>query len=74
MQHTVVDGQTGLLVTPGAPVALAHAIARVLGNTDVARQLGDAGRARALEHFTWDRAVDQLIEAYTGVAKARARR
>jgi glycosyltransferase involved in cell wall biosynthesis len=51
LHELVVDGETGLLVRPGDPAALAEAVRRLLADHDYRRQLGDAGRARAEERF-----------------------
>jgi glycosyltransferase involved in cell wall biosynthesis len=47
------DGETGLLVEPDDPGALAVAIGRVLDDEDLRRRLGAAGRERVLGRFTW---------------------
>jgi phosphatidyl-myo-inositol dimannoside synthase len=46
----VIDLETGLLVDPLDPVALAEAIVRLLRDRELARQLGAAGRRRAEDH------------------------
>lgn len=47
------DGETGLLVPPDDPGALALAIGRLLDDTELRARLGDAGRQRVLGRFTW---------------------
>jgi glycosyltransferase involved in cell wall biosynthesis len=47
------DGQTGLLVPPDDPGALAAAIGRLLDDDALRQRLGDAGRQRVLGRFTW---------------------
>jgi starch synthase len=51
----VRDGETGLLVRIGDAHALADALVAVLGDPERARAMGAAGRALAIEQFTWDR-------------------
>jgi len=50
----VADGETGLLVPPGEETALASALDRVLSDPDLARRLGEAGRRRLHERFSWE--------------------
>jgi glycogen synthase len=51
--EVVEDGRTGLLVPPADPDALAAAIRRVLEDRGFARALGQAGRRRVEERFSW---------------------
>jgi glycosyltransferase involved in cell wall biosynthesis len=51
--EVVIPGKTGLLVPPADPRALADALNRVLGDRDMARAMGLAGRRRAVDHFSW---------------------
>ena len=48
----VADGETALLVPPEEPEALATAISRVLEEAELARRLGEAGRARVDAELT----------------------
>jgi glycosyltransferase involved in cell wall biosynthesis len=50
----VEDGVSGLLVPPGDAAALAAALQRVLDSPDLARRLGEAGRRRLHERFSWE--------------------
>ena len=51
LAETVVDGETGWLVTP-EPAVVADRLAAVLADPDEARRLGEAGRRRAEAVFT----------------------
>ncbi|MFF7727724.1 glycosyltransferase family 4 protein [Streptomyces sp. NPDC008001] len=51
------DGETCLAVPPGDPGALASALGRLLGDPDLRRRLGAAGRERVLSRFTWREAA-----------------
>ena len=60
----VLHGETGLLVPPNDPQALADAIVYILRNPEVARQFGEAGRRRVEEHFTVERMVCETESVY----------
>ena len=49
--EVVVHGETGLLVPPGDPVAVAEAVGRLLENAAFRDAFGRAGRRRAEERF-----------------------
>lgn len=60
--EAVADGETGLLVEGREPKAVALAVAKLLRNADLARQMGEAGRARVEADFTWRRQAGRLAE------------
>jgi rhamnosyl/mannosyltransferase len=59
-----VHGETGLVVPPRDPAALAAAINTLLGNADQRRAMGEAARARAQAEFTVERMVDRVCAEY----------
>jgi glycogen synthase len=62
--EVVEDGRTGLLVPPAQPAALAEALTRVLGNPDLARDMGKAGRRRVEEKFAWASVAERTEQVY----------
>ena len=67
--------ETGLLVPPDDPIALADAIVRLLTDRPFADQLAARGRALALARFTLSKTVDDLEMLYgTHAAEARGGR
>lgn len=58
------DGESALLVPPNDPGALAAALLRVLGDAELRRRLGAAGRRRTLERFTWPVTARGTAEQY----------
>jgi glycosyltransferase involved in cell wall biosynthesis len=68
----VRPGHTGLLVPPGDIPALASAMARVVGQPDEARQLGQAGRLFALSTFSPDAAARRYAALYERIVAHHA--
>jgi starch synthase len=76
--EVVADGETGLLVpieqvddgsgTPLDPARfeddLADRINDLLGAPERARQMGKAGRRRAVEHFSWQGVARRTLDIY----------
>lgn len=62
----VADGETGLLVPPNDPDALAAALLRVIGDRNLADRLGEAGRERARRLFSWEGVAERHLEVYAG--------
>ncbi|PBC77878.1 rhamnosyl/mannosyltransferase [Streptomyces sp. TLI_235] len=62
----VADGETGLLVPPGDPDALAAACRRLLDDGALADRMGAAGRLRAEEHYDWRRLTARHLDLFRG--------
>jgi glycogen synthase len=62
--ETVVDGETGILVEPGDSAAIAEAVNSLLANPDRARELGENGRKRVEEKFSWAYIAQQTEALY----------
>ncbi|MDW8310964.1 MAG: glycosyltransferase family 4 protein, partial [Verrucomicrobiales bacterium] len=60
----IEDGVTGLLCNPFDPADIAAKILRLLENPAWARQLGNAARARVLEHFDRQRWAERNVAFY----------
>jgi glycosyltransferase involved in cell wall biosynthesis len=58
--EAVADGETGLLVQPADPEAMAEAIGRLLSEPDTRAAMGAAGRRRAETEFSVDRMLDAV--------------
>ncbi len=69
--EAVVDDETGLLVPPADPKALATAIVRLLKDPLLRAQYGHAGRLRVEQHFGVDRLVDGTYAVYEAVAQSQ---
>ena len=62
--EVVVHDKTGVLVPPEDPAALAAAIATLRDDPVRATALGQAGRLRAAERYTWTAVARRFVEIY----------
>jgi phosphatidylinositol alpha-1,6-mannosyltransferase len=60
--HSVVDGETGLLVDGQNSNEVGEAVARILFEPGLAQRMGDAGRAHARDTMNWERRLPKFIE------------
>ncbi len=59
--------QTGFVVPPGDPMALAEAINRLLDDKELARKFGENGRKRVIENFTKELMAERVLRVYKEV-------
>lgn len=65
--EVVRDGETGFLVPPRDPRALAQGIVRVLADRGMALDMGRKGRVLVERHFTLEGMVERTLELYQGL-------
>jgi phosphatidyl-myo-inositol dimannoside synthase len=71
--EAVVRDETGLLVNGEAPADVASAIRRLATDPALRTRLGDAGRARVEQRFTWHRAAAVVAELQARWAREKSR-
>ncbi len=59
-----VVGNAGILVGPKDPKALANAIRMLIDDEELRDELGERGRKRVEENFTWEKVADQTVRVY----------
>jgi glycosyltransferase involved in cell wall biosynthesis len=69
----VLDGETGVLVPAGDPVALAEALAGLAHDSEQARRYGEAGRERLRRQFSIDKMVGDTELLYRELLEERGR-
>jgi starch synthase len=67
--EVVADAETGLLVPPDDPAALADALNSLIGDPGRAAAMGAAGRKRAIAEFGWDAIAAQTAALYAELCR-----
>ncbi len=64
LREIVRHGETGLLIPPGDPEALADAIEKLAGDGELRRRMGAAGRKWAEAEFGADKVIGETLAIY----------
>ena len=67
LPEVVKDGETGILVPPGDPFALARAIKLLRADKHLRHRMGSEGRRRVERYFSWELAAKQTLDVYEEV-------
>jgi glycosyltransferase involved in cell wall biosynthesis len=62
--EVVTDGETGFLVPPGDSAALAGKVSLLLQNGAMRRRMGQAGRMRMREQFTFEAQAEMYLDLF----------
>lgn len=58
----IVQGETGLIVNPENPDAIASALIKLLSNEELAREMGEKGYERIRCELNWDRITSKMLK------------
>lgn len=64
----IKEGQTGLLVKPADPEAIASAVLRLLNDKESALRMGESGRECVKKYFTIDKMMEKTMDIYKTLA------
>src|SRR5918995_2095156 len=73
IKTSVADGETGYLVPPKDPRALASRLVYLLSDASLRDRMGRAARRRIEEHYTWERAAALAAAAFSEVTARTTR-
>ncbi len=68
----VLDGITGLQVDGASLEAVTNGLRRLLSDAELARRLGEQGRKRAVESFSWEQVAQQKDVVFREMQNKRA--
>jgi Glycosyltransferase len=64
----VANEETGLLVPPNDPFAIANALGRLAGDQNYRDRLGRAARERIEDNFVIQKTIEPLLQRFEGIA------
>ena len=69
--EVVKDGETGVLIPPADPDAIAGALRRLIENPERAKAMSEKGRADILSKFTGRRYAGDMERLYVSLMEGR---
>lgn len=63
-REIVLNGETGFLAKPGDYEEIASHITRIITDKNLGKRLGENGRMRVTENFSYETVVEKLIQVY----------
>ncbi len=69
IKEVVVPEETGLLVEPGKPDQIAAAVNRLLDDPELARSMGEQGRKRVEDYFSWESIAEKTKDLYRQIVQ-----
>lgn len=73
IKEVVLDGETGLLVSPGDSKELAAKIKFVLDNPELVAKFKEKGRSRVERYFSWESIAKRTVEMYEQLCSRQPR-
>jgi glycosyltransferase involved in cell wall biosynthesis len=70
-RELMMDEETGIIVPPANPEALAESMGRLLDDDKLRFDFGQNGRKRVRDHFTVSRMIDQLEDYFSAIRNGR---
>jgi D-inositol-3-phosphate glycosyltransferase len=71
IKYSVVDGETGALVTPEQPGELAFKVSELLADQDRLQRLGENALDRVRRYFTWAQVAEKVNKLYGSILEAK---
>jgi glycosyltransferase involved in cell wall biosynthesis len=63
-EDIIADGLNGILVEPEQPAQMAHALRRLIGDTELAQRLGREGRTTVVREYQLIHIVERCLDLY----------
>ena len=71
MKEAVRDGETGFLVPPRVPAAIAEKVCELLSDAGLRSRMGSAGRSMVEAEFTEEELLKKTLRVYERILNAR---